>query len=99
MNRYSNINIKKKFDNKRVYVSTVYPSIPQSSSDIIITSSETDYLDTLAFKYYGDPTFWWIIALVNNVGKGRLSITPGTRLRIPTNINDIIVKFNELNKV
>ena len=28
---------------------------------------ETDTLDTLALKYYANPTFWWIIAYFNDI--------------------------------
>jgi hypothetical protein len=99
MKRYANIPIINRYDGKRVYLTTNYPIVHPSSMDVLIVSNEADYLDTLAFKYYGDPTLWWVIAMVNNIGKGRLSITPGTVLRIPTNVGDIIDQFNRLNAV
>jgi nucleoid-associated protein YgaU len=97
MKRYSQIPIQNRYDGKRVYKSTIYPPIPSSQFDILVISNETDYLDTLAYKYYGDPTLYWIIANANNIGKGRMSVDPGLTLRIPTNVNDIINKFNRLN--
>jgi hypothetical protein len=97
MKRYANIPVVSRYDGKRVYLTTSYPRIPRSSTDVFIISNETDYLDTLAYKYYGDPTLWWIIALVNNIGKGRMSVEPGLTLRIPTNINEIIDQFNRAN--
>jgi len=97
MRRYSNIPLQSRYDGKRVYKTTIYPTIPLSNTDIQVVSNEGDYLDTLAYKYYGDPTLFWIIANVNNIGKGRMSIQPGLTLRIPTNINEIINKFNNLN--
>lgn len=97
MKRYSNITISRRFDGKRVYKTTQYPNIPLSDTDVIIISNEGDYLDTLSYKYYGDPTLWWVIAIVNNLGKGRLSVEPGLTLRIPVNINEIIDQFNRLN--
>jgi nucleoid-associated protein YgaU len=97
MKRYSQISIQSRYDGKRVYKSTVYPSIPPSPMDTIVVSNEGDYLDTLAYKYYGDPTLYWIIANANNIGKGRMSVQPGLTLRIPSNVNDIINKFNRLN--
>lgn len=39
-------------------------------------------LDHLAYKYYNDPTYWWIIAFVNRIGY-ILQIRPGTKLLIP----------------
>lgn len=97
MNRYSSTPIMVRYDGKRMYKTTLYPYIPQSSSDLQIVSNEGDYLDTLAYKYYNDASLYWIIALVNKIGKGRLSVPPGLTLRIPTNISEIVNKFNSLN--
>lgn len=97
MKRYSNIPIQKRFDGKRVYKTTAYPVIFPTDSDIQVVSNEGDYLDSLAYKYYGDPTLYWIIAAANKIGKGRLSVTPGLTLRIPVNVNEIVDQFNRLN--
>ncbi len=97
MRRYANIKVQERFDGKRVYRSTVYPPVVPSSTDLVIVSNEGDFLDTLAYKYYSDPTLFWIIANVNNIGKGRFSIKPGTTLRIPTDISSVINKFNKIN--
>jgi len=96
--RYSNIVQKQRWDGKRVYVTTHYPEIPQSSSDIYIVSNDTDYLDILAHKYYGDASLYWIIALANNIGKGRMSVEGGLQIRIPTNISSILSEFERINK-
>jgi hypothetical protein len=97
MKRYSTTKTFTRYDGKRVFFTTHYPVINASNSDKVIITNEADYLDYLAYKYYGDPTLWWILALANNIGKGRLSIEPGTFLRVPTNINQIIDEFNQLN--
>lgn len=97
MKRYSNIPVVSRYDGKRVYLTTTYPIIKESDSDIVIISNETDYLDALANKYYGDTTLWWIIALANNIGKGRLSVPSGITLRIPLNVSSIVNEFNRLN--
>lgn len=97
MKRYSTNAKKTRWDGKEVYKSTVYPAINKSSSDLLITAGEMDSLDTLAFKYYNDPTLWWIIASVNNIGKGRLSVETGLQIRIPTNIVEIVNTFRALN--
>lgn len=97
MNRYENIEVKRRFDGKRVFKTTYYPIIHPSDNDVIVISNDTTFLDSLAFKYYGDPTLYWIIAQANNLGKGRMSVPQGLSLRIPTNINNIIDKFNRLN--
>lgn len=97
MKRYESTPIKMRWDGKRVFFTTEYPKIEPSETDIIVISNDGDYLDTLAYKYYGDPTLWWVIALVNNIGKARMSVPAGLQLRIPTNINDILVNFNNIN--
>jgi len=97
MKRYESTPVKLRWDGKRVLFTTEYPKIEPSETDIIVISNDGDYLDNLAYKYYGDPTLWWVIALVNNIGKARMSVPPGLQLRIPTNINDILVNFNNIN--
>src|ERR1035437_581285 len=98
MKRYQSTQTKNRWDGKKVLFTTQYPIIEPQSSDMVIISNETDYLDSLAYKYYGDPTLWWILALSNSgLGKGRLSVPPGLQIRIPTQINEILVNFNSLN--
>ena len=97
MKRYNTTNIINRWDGKKVYLTTQYPVIEPQSSDIIIISNESDYLDNLAYKYYGDPTLWWVIALANNIGKGKMSVPSGFQIRIPMDINSILSQFNNLN--
>lgn len=97
MSRYSNIPQSKRWDGKFVFNATHYPEIPLSDSDIFVVSNESDFLDTLAFKYYKDPSLWFLIALANNLGKGRMSVEPGLQLRIPMNISSILSEFDKLN--
>lgn len=97
MNRYSISKIDTRFDGKRVYKSVIYPSISVDNSDVYIITNETMYLDTLAHKYYNDTSLWWVIALANNIGKGRLGVPPGMQLRIPGNILKIINDYNLIN--
>ena len=98
MKRYASNATQTRWDGKQVYKTTIYPPVPQSSTDLMITSVQGDYLDTLAFKYYSDSTLWWIIANVNNLGKGRLGVPPGTQIRIPTDIVSVLNQFTQLNQ-
>ena len=98
MNRYESTSVNTRWDGKRVYKSTSYQTIAQQESDTIVLSTTGDFLDVLAYKYYGDPTLWWIIALANNLGKGRLSVPPGLQLRIPANVTQILSDFSSINK-
>jgi len=97
MNRYDSTQITKRWDGKRVYLTTSYPIITPNENDAIIITNEADYLDSLAYTYYSDPTLWWVIASANNLGKGRMSVPPGIQIRIPSNINAILVNFNSIN--
>lgn len=97
MNRYTNAQIDTRFDGKRVYKSVIYPVIVPDDSDMYVVTNETMYLDTLAFKYYNDAALWWIIALANNLGKGRLSVPIGIQLRIPGNILKIMNDYKLIN--
>ena len=51
-----------------------------------------DRLDLLAYKYYGDSDYWWIIALANNV-QDPFSVAVGQRLKIPQDIRAILGKI------
>jgi phage tail protein X len=97
MKRYESTPVVQRWDGKRVYLTTRYPIIEPNQDDAIIITNETDYLDTLAYRYYKDPTLWWVIALANNLGKGKMSVPSGLQIRIPANINNILVQFNSIN--
>lgn len=95
--RYQFTDIEKRFDGKNVYNTTYYPIIHPSEDDVYIIANDGDYLDSLAYKYYGDESYWWIIARANNLGHGKLSIKEGTQLRIPQNISLIIQNLKNVN--
>jgi hypothetical protein len=89
--RYDNAtqisNVKKTLPNgeiKRVTrLATVnYPTFP-NQRDVYVIAQQGDRLDHLAMEYFGDESYWWVIARVNNLGKGTLVIPPGTTLKIP----------------
>ena len=62
-------------------------------------SREQDRLDSLANQFYGDVTLYWIISISNPDTLDFGSIYPpvGAQLRIPTNINGIVSRYNQLN--
>ena len=98
MDRYSSTSVQQRWDGKRVYTTTIYPSIIPQDTDLQVVSNSEDYLDSLALKYYGDSSLWFIIALANpGIGKGRLSILPGLVIRIPVDVNTILGQFSRLN--
>jgi LysM domain len=89
-------NIGVRYDGKRFFMTTSYPTIALDPSDIYIVASAADYLDKLADQYYKDATLWWVIAQANAI-KGSLAPTPGQQLRIPGNLSLILANFNTAN--
>jgi hypothetical protein len=100
MNRYisNKNNVFNRYDGKRVYRTTRYPKIPYYANDIYIVANETDYLDSMANKYYGDATLWWIIAQANGI-KATLKAPTGKQIRIPQNIDTIVSNFKRENSI
>ena len=106
MKRYASIKIEKNTNpdlrslGLNYYTQTSYPEIPLNENDIYVLTDEGDRLDLLANQFYNDVTLWWVIAIANpdNVDFGSISITPGTQLRIPIDLNSIISSFNSLNE-
>ena len=54
-----------------------------------ITLKEGQRLDILAGQRYGDASLWWIIAAASGIGWG-LQVPPGTIVRVPKNLSDIL---------
>ena len=68
----------------QAYESTWYPTINPTQNDIYIHSRKGDRLDNLAHQYYGNTGLWWVLALVNNLGKGSFDVPPAIQIRIPS---------------
>jgi len=99
MNRYENqIILYTENVNKPYYKGRYYPNIPLSESDVYVITNVGDRLDSLAYVYYSDATMWWVIAMANNnATRGALYPTPGTQLRIPTNLTAVLNQFKQFN--
>lgn len=94
-----NKTILKTEDKVPYYKGDVYPNIPFSENDIYVITTVGDRLDSLANDYYKDSKLWKIIAIANNnITKGSLFPIPGTQLRIPLNINNILKQIDKFNK-
>jgi nucleoid-associated protein YgaU len=48
-----------------------------------------DHFYNLAAKYYGDPTYWWVIAWYNGTPT-EADVSPGTIIQIPTNLEEAL---------
>ena len=69
---------------RRYYTSILDPEIPQQSDDIYVVSTFGDRLDLLAWNYYQNVRYWWIIAAANpELRKDTLNLEVGTQIRIP----------------
>jgi hypothetical protein len=98
--RYDQNIIYKTINNKQYYKGKIYPDIPFSDTDDYLITTVGDRLDSLAYMYYKDPELWWVISVANNhITKGSLFPQPGTQLRVPTNINNVLRLFNEVNNL
>lgn len=49
-------------------------------------------LDHIAFRFLGDESYWWVVALVNGIDYPFSSggLTAGSTLRIPREIRDVL---------
>ncbi len=96
--RYDNNVIHQTIDKKQYYKGKIYPTIPFSDTDDYVVTTIGDRLDVLAYNYYNDSELWWVISTANNhITQGSIFPKPGTQLRMPTNINNILRLFNEVN--
>lgn len=80
MNRYQTLT---QSDNARYYGIAIPTSIPLEEVPFYYIASAGDRLDTLAHRFYGTPTKWWILAKANNLVNGSLSVSAGQKLMIP----------------
>lgn len=99
--RYENIS-QKRIDNKSnlgetIYVNNIYPDIPLVEGDIYVIVTSGDRLDLMANDYYGDVSFWWIIASANNLPGDSIYPPIGAQIRIPTNIQEILRQYKSVN--
>lgn len=83
------------------YKPSFYPEIPLSENDIYVITDFGDRLDLLANQFYEDITLYWIISAANpnKINFGSIYINEGTQLRIPTDINEILRSYNNLNDI
>jgi hypothetical protein len=75
-----------------------YPDIPLSEDDVFIYTMRGDRLDNLAYQFYNDSTLWWVLSIANpDLPNDSLYPTLGYQLRIPSNINQILSDYDQLN--
>lgn len=69
--------------------------IDNTSTDIVITfRKSTMRMDTLSYKYYGDPNYGWLILQANpQYSSLEFSIPDGVPLRIPYPLNTAKTRY------
>jgi nucleoid-associated protein YgaU len=96
--RYKSTRIKKdKFTGNRVLKVTEYPKVTSKETDIIYYTKDYDSYMSLAYRFYNDQSLWWVIARANSPFKGKFKFEAGTKLIIPTDLNDFFSEHNLIN--
>ncbi len=99
MRRYENIPTIKDDSGRRHSKTVVMSNVPYSPKDIYVQTAVGDRLDTLAFDFYGEVKYWWVIASANALPGDSLYPPIGVQLRIPTNIQTVLSTYNLVNNV
>jgi hypothetical protein len=105
MSRYNNILILKgnRSDKPiKYYTNNLYPEIKGElldPNDIFMISSWGDTLTSIADEFYNDVNLYWVISITNpnKIPSDSLYIPPGTQLRIPIKIDNIMDEYILLN--
>ena len=97
MNRYADIEILKTTNNDLRTQGTRYIV---NENDIYVITEWGDRFESLAFRFYGDVTLWWIISIANPnlVDFSSIFLPIGSQIRIPQNISTIIDDYNRINR-
>lgn len=84
--RYADGNIFKAYNPlKEQYDLTVFRKYPEIVSTVAYYEwVETDRIDIVSSRFYGDPSYWWRIMDMNPEIENPMEIKPGTILRIPS---------------
>jgi hypothetical protein len=97
-NRYQNTQtIRLDKTGKTYYLNNVYSDIPVVEGDNYVITTLGDRLDLMSLDFYGDVSYWWVIALANSLPGDSLYPPIGMQLRIPIDIKGIINAFNQVN--
>jgi hypothetical protein len=100
MARYSNIKVLKDSQNSpRYYRASKYPDIAFSDTDTYIEAAFGDRLDIISYDYYKSTEYYWILLVANNLPGDSIFVPPGTQLRIPENLDQILADYEALNSI
>lgn len=62
----------------------VYPEVPERPDDLFHEVTGFDRIDKLAFQFYQDVRFYWVIAVANGMEILPTDLNRGDILRIPS---------------
>lgn len=60
------------------------PQIRPQPDDIFYTPKDHERIDLLAYKFYGDPILWWVLAVANDLELLPTDLNSGVTLRVPS---------------
>jgi nucleoid-associated protein YgaU len=84
MARYKSLLTTGRMDSGKRYYETVIPDDPTVEDfQYKYTARMGDRWDTIAYKYLGAASLWYVLANANGGLNGSIFITPGTVITIP----------------
>ena len=95
LSRYSfSGNLKNSLGQNLISISSASPRIFRAVENQQINYSvhileEGERLDYLSGIYYGDSSYWWVLAAASGIGYA-LQVPPGTVLRVPTSLAEAL---------
>jgi len=96
--RYKSINRKQDENGTQIIATSIMPTVKKRNSDLFVVMVEKTRLDHLAYKFYNNPHYWWIIANANGI-TGTMYAKLGTQIRIPQDIGAVIEEYNRINGI
>jgi hypothetical protein len=96
--RYKSINRKQDENGTQIIATSIMPTVKKRNSDLFVVMVEKTRLDHLAYKFYNNPHYWWIIANSNGI-TGTMYAKLGSQIRIPQDIGSIIEEYNRINGI
>jgi hypothetical protein len=80
-----------------IYQTNIYPEIPATNQDYYVITTTGDRLDLMAYDFYQDTSYWWVIATANALSGDSLYPPVGVQLRIPYDLKSVITSYNIQN--
>lgn len=81
--RYANLPYYyNRIDNKYLYINNVHLK-DDTSFTLYTTSSNNETCDTIALKFYNNPTLYWIIADFNRIQDPYIKFAVGSKILVP----------------